>query len=205
MTYGKASVVVGREGAVDRCAGAVVVPDGCGEGQDVLQNAHENTGGVCAVSFEVELAFEGRVDRFDVLAQGLEQVCSGAFGLAFAGGRSRHWCWAAGRLRVRRRSAAGRRSGSARAGRRPGRAGRQAAEGGDRVQAQDPEVARVAGAVAVRRPAGQVAAVCGVAGAAAFHRGGVGDPHIIVVQADAGGERPGHRRAQPGGGAQLRL
>jgi hypothetical protein len=52
MTYAKGSVVVDGEGAVDWCAG-VVVPDGCGEGQDALQDPDEHAGGgVAAVSFE---------------------------------------------------------------------------------------------------------------------------------------------------------
>ena len=71
---------------MDRCAGVVVVPDRCGQCQDALQDAHHDSGGgVAAVSFEVELAFEGLVDRLDGLAQRLEQVRAGAFGLALAG------------------------------------------------------------------------------------------------------------------------
>jgi hypothetical protein len=40
---------------------------------------------VAAVLFEVELAFEGVVDRFDDLAQRFEQAGTGAFGFSFAG------------------------------------------------------------------------------------------------------------------------
>jgi hypothetical protein len=44
----------------------VVVPDRGGQGQDALQNSHHHSGrGVAAVSFQVELALEGLVDRFD--------------------------------------------------------------------------------------------------------------------------------------------
>jgi hypothetical protein len=51
-----------------RCAGLVVVPDRCGQGQDALQDAdHDSGGGVSAVSFQVELALEGVVDRLDDL------------------------------------------------------------------------------------------------------------------------------------------
>jgi hypothetical protein len=51
-------------------AGAVVVQDGGGQGEDALQNADEYSGwGVPAVAFEIELAFEGVVDGFDDLAQ----------------------------------------------------------------------------------------------------------------------------------------
>ena len=54
---------------MDWCAGVVVVPDRGGQHEDALQDAHEHSGGgVAAVSFEVELAFEGLVDRFDGLA-----------------------------------------------------------------------------------------------------------------------------------------
>jgi len=50
------------------------VPDRGGEREDALQDAdHHPGGGVAAVLFEVELAFEGVVDRFDELADGLEQ------------------------------------------------------------------------------------------------------------------------------------
>jgi hypothetical protein len=40
---------------------------------------------VAAVAFQVELAFEGVVDRFDDLAQRLEEPGAGPFGLAVAG------------------------------------------------------------------------------------------------------------------------
>ena len=86
MTYSKGSVVVGDQRALDGCAGVVVVPDRGGQGEDALQDAHDDSGGgVAAVAFEVELAFEGLVDRFDDLAQRLEQVRAGPFGLALAG------------------------------------------------------------------------------------------------------------------------
>jgi hypothetical protein len=54
------------------------VPDRCGEGEDPLADPG---GGALdaarAVTFEVELVFEGVVDRFDELADGLEQVLAG--------------------------------------------------------------------------------------------------------------------------------
>ncbi|OXY88567.1 hypothetical protein BEK98_41885 [Streptomyces diastatochromogenes] len=52
----------------------------------------------------------------------------------------------------------------------------QALKGADQVQAQAPEGAAVAGAVAVFGPTCQVGAFEGLSGAAAFHRGGVHDP-----------------------------
>src|SRR4051812_11737127 len=64
-----ASVVIGGEAAGDGGADAVVVPDRHGEGQDALQHADPDPSrGVSAVLFEVELAFEGVVDRLDDLA-----------------------------------------------------------------------------------------------------------------------------------------
>ena len=67
-------------------AGAVVVPDDGCQGQDALHDADQDSGrGVPAVLFEVELPFECLVDRFDDLAQWLEELGTGPFWLAFAG------------------------------------------------------------------------------------------------------------------------
>jgi len=64
----------------------VVVPDGGGEGEDALPDPGDDACfGASAVLFEVELAFEGVVDRFDDLAQRFEVPGAGAFGFAFAG------------------------------------------------------------------------------------------------------------------------
>jgi hypothetical protein len=63
------SVVVSHERAQDWLAGAVVVPDRGGQGQDALEYPDDDPGrGVPAVPFEVELAFECLVDRLDDLA-----------------------------------------------------------------------------------------------------------------------------------------
>ena len=79
-------VVVGDQGAFDRLTGVVVVPDRGGQREYALQDADEYSGGgVSAVSFEVELAFEGLVDRLDGLSQWLEQGRAGAFGFGLAG------------------------------------------------------------------------------------------------------------------------
>jgi hypothetical protein len=68
------SVVISDQGPGDRRAGFVVVPDGGGHGQDPLGDADGNAvEGAPAVGFEIELAFEGVVHRFDQLADGLEQ------------------------------------------------------------------------------------------------------------------------------------
>jgi hypothetical protein len=87
MINSKGSVVVSQEGAPDGLPGLVVVPDGGGQGQDALQDPDGySAGGVAAVGFEVELAFEGVVDGLDDLAQGLEEAGACSFRLAFAGG-----------------------------------------------------------------------------------------------------------------------
>jgi hypothetical protein len=71
---------------VGLCCGFVVEPDRGGQGEDALQDADDDTGdGAAAVAFEVELGFEGLVDRFDDLPQRLEELRSGALGLALAG------------------------------------------------------------------------------------------------------------------------
>ena len=63
------SVAVGDQAPLGRCAGGPVVPDGGGHGEQALGDAGvEAFGGAAAVAFEVELAFEGVVDRFDPLA-----------------------------------------------------------------------------------------------------------------------------------------
>ena len=79
------SVVVGDERPGDGLTGLVVVPDGGGHGQDALGDAGGDAfEGPAAVGFEVELVFEGVVDRFDQLADGLEQRLAVAGGLVFA-------------------------------------------------------------------------------------------------------------------------
>ena len=87
MINSKGSVVVGQERALDGLAGFVVVPDGGGQCEDALQDADNHAlGGVAAVLFQVELAFEGVIDRLDDLAQGLEELGACPLGLALAGG-----------------------------------------------------------------------------------------------------------------------
>ena len=87
MTDSKGSVVVGDQGAANGQAEGVVVPDRGGHGEDPLGHAGAHAGdGASAVGFEVELAFEGVVDRLDDLAQRLEELFPGAGLLAFTGG-----------------------------------------------------------------------------------------------------------------------
>jgi hypothetical protein len=75
MTNSKGSpVVVGDEGTQRSHAAVVVVPDGRGEGEQSLEDPGDHAcRGVSAVSFEVELAFQGVVDRLDELMQRLEE------------------------------------------------------------------------------------------------------------------------------------
>ena len=80
-------MVVRDEGPHDGLAGFVVVPDRGGQCKDPRQDAGEDAlVGAAAVSFKVKLAFEGLVDGLDDLAQRLEQVLAGAWGLALAQG-----------------------------------------------------------------------------------------------------------------------
>ncbi len=75
------SVIVSGQGAVDRCAGVVVVPDRGGEGEDALQDADQDSGGgVAAVAFEVELGFERLIDRLIVWRNGLNSGAPGRWG-----------------------------------------------------------------------------------------------------------------------------
>jgi hypothetical protein len=86
MTYSKGLVVVGDQRALDWLAGVVVVPDGGGQGEDALDDPGQDSGGgVPAVAFEVELALEGVVDRFDDLPQWPEELDTGALVFACAG------------------------------------------------------------------------------------------------------------------------
>ena len=83
----RSSVVVSNERAGDWGAGLVVVPDGGGHGQDALGDADgDSLEGAAAVGFQVELAFEGVIDRFDELADRFEQWLAVAGGLVLAGG-----------------------------------------------------------------------------------------------------------------------
>src|SRR5215207_1147622 len=81
MIDSKGSVVVGDQGSQDRLAGVPVVPDRGGQGEDALQDPYGDAGDrPAAVLFEVELAFEGLVDRFDALAYRPEQGPAGTGG-----------------------------------------------------------------------------------------------------------------------------
>src|SRR5580704_18885789 len=83
------AVIVGDQRSHDGLARVVVVPDGGGQGEDALQDASDNAErGVPAMAFEVELAFEGVVDRLDDLPQRLEEPGPGRSGSPCRAGRS---------------------------------------------------------------------------------------------------------------------
>ena len=67
-------------------AEVVVVPDGGGEREDASGDAGGDSGdGAATVVFEVELSFEGVVDRLDDLAQRFEEALPGSRRFPFAG------------------------------------------------------------------------------------------------------------------------
>ena len=80
------SVVIADQRPLDGFTGGPVVPDGGGHGEQPLGDAGVDAfGGAAAVPFEVELAFEGVVDRLDQLADRSEQRLAVARDLVFAG------------------------------------------------------------------------------------------------------------------------
>src|SRR5438034_4596173 len=80
MIDSKGSVVVGGQGSHDRLSGTPVVPDRGGQGEHALQDPHGNTRhGASAMLFEVELAFEGLIDRFDALPYRTQQATTRPF------------------------------------------------------------------------------------------------------------------------------
>ena len=80
MIYSKGSVVVGGQRSHDRLSGTPVVPDRGGQGEHALQDPHGNTRhGASAVLFEVELAFEGLIYRFDALPYRTQQTTARPF------------------------------------------------------------------------------------------------------------------------------
>src|SRR5512133_1624572 len=72
------SVVIGDQRPLDGFGGGPVVPDGGCQGEQPLGDAGVDAfGGAAAVPFEVELAFEGVVDRFDPLADPADRAVAG--------------------------------------------------------------------------------------------------------------------------------
>src|SRR6478672_4676856 len=73
------SVVIGDQRSLDGFGCGPVVPDGGGHGQQPLSDAGVDAqGGAAAVAFQVELAFEGVVDRFDPLADPADGSVAGS-------------------------------------------------------------------------------------------------------------------------------
>src|SRR6266542_2127524 len=196
------AVVVCDQGAEDGLAGVVVVPDGGGEGEEALKDAGDDAVvGASAVSFEIELAFQGVVDGLDELAQRFEEPGAGPGFLAFAGGAQERGSlvnqerleFGAGVTLVGQDDLTGARAEQGvvdleevagdltlvdlRVG--EGERDGQTGGGADQMQAQPPEVAGVAGAVAVAGVAGQVRAFRGRPGPAALDRGGVDHPDVV--------------------------
>ena len=71
------------------------------------------------------------------------------------------------------------------------------ARGAHQMQAQTPEVAGVAGAVAVAGPAGQVGPLGGGPGPAALDRGRVDQPRVVGPARGLDGQHPDQRLDQP--------
>src|SRR3954453_14580790 len=87
MTNSWGSVVVGDEGSQDGLVGGVVVPDGGGKCEDALKySCGDSVAGPAAVALEVELAFEGVVDRLDDLAERFEEAGAGSGSFVSEGG-----------------------------------------------------------------------------------------------------------------------
>src|SRR3954453_1388212 len=79
MIDSKGLVVVRGQGSENGLACVPVVPDRGGQGEDALQDPDGDAGdGTATVLFEIELAFEGLVDRFDALPYGPQQATTGA-------------------------------------------------------------------------------------------------------------------------------
>ncbi len=88
MVKSKGSAVVGRSERSERTlSGPGVVPDRCGEGEQELEHtSHHATRGSASMTFEVELGLERGIDRFDELAQGLEEWARHAAFVPLVGG-----------------------------------------------------------------------------------------------------------------------
>ena len=216
-------MVVGEQGAGG--AGSVsglVVPDGGGEGEEsLLDSCGDASAGARAVAFEPELGFEGLEDGFDDLAQRPQEPLPGSGGFGFGGGADE------GDARVVELGFEG---GAAVALvgdeglAAPGhvgvgdhvqadvafvgfRAGESVGDGQPRrcceqVQAQAPEVPRVAGAVTVGGPSGEVRALLGLAAAPALHRRGVHDPDVVIPRRAVPRQRSEHVGHQLAAAAQ---
>src|ERR1035437_7675526 len=85
MINSKGSVVVGHEGPQLGLSAVVVVPDRGSECEEPLEHPGDHSVlGSPTVLFQVELAFERIVDRFDELAHGFEEPGTGTSSLVLA-------------------------------------------------------------------------------------------------------------------------
>src|SRR6266511_4029153 len=225
MTNSKGSVVVGDEGAQRGLSGALVVPDGGGEGEQALGDAHDDAGGgATPVAFEIELTLQRVVDRLDELAQRFEEGSTGTW--LFVGS-----CRAqkggdmvgeetlelgAGVALVGQDGLAG--PGGEQVGVgleqvtgdlalvdlgvRQRERDRQPGGGADQMEAQAPEVAGVAGAVSVASPSGQLGALGGGTGSAALDGGGIDHPGVVAPQVGVGGQQADEVNELLGGASQ---
>src|ERR1035437_5699523 len=206
MTNSKgSSVVIGNERAQDALLAVVVMPDGSSEGEQSLQYpSHDTLGSVSPVSFQVELAFQGLIDRLDHLTEWLQESRPWSRSLALLrrtdesrtlGGQealelgtgialvgqddltrsigeqilvdleqvSGHFslvdlgiCQCEGNLKTGR--------------------------GADQMQSQSPEVAGVAGAIAIAGEAGEVTSSDCRTGTSTLDRGRVDHPGVVVPE-----------------------
>src|SRR5664280_1068290 len=206
MTNSKgSSVVIGDERAQDGLLAVMVVPDGSSESKQSLQHpGHDALGSVSSVSFQVELAFQGFVDRLDELPEGLQEPRTGSRSLAFLG-RSDESCALAGKEALELGA------GVALVGQDdlarpmaeqigvdleevPGHlplvdlgigqceGNRKASWRTDQVQSQSPEVAGVAGAVSIAGEPGEITSSGRRTGASALHRRGVDHPGVVIPE-----------------------
>jgi len=206
MTNSKgSSVVIGNEGAQDGLLAVVVVPDGSSEGEQSLQYpGHDTLGSVSPVSFQVELAFQGLIDRLDQLTEWLQESCPGSRGLALLrrtdelrtpGGQESLELGTGialvgqddltrsigEQILVDLEQVSGHFSlvdlgiGQCEGHRKPGR-------GADQMQSQSPEVTGVTGAVAIAGEAGEVTASDRRTGTSTLDRGRVDHPGVVVPE-----------------------
>ena len=219
MTNSKGSpVVIGDEGANGTGSAVVVVPDsGCHGKQALEHSGHNATWGVPAVGFEIELALEGVVDRLDDLAQGLEEPgpgpwCLAGLGRAEQGGTAlgAEGLELGGRIplvgqdHLARTDEAGLHLEEVPGhlafvglGVGQGKGDRQPGRGAHQMEPKPPEVAGVAGAVAVAGEADQVGPLGCLPRPPALDRGRVDDPGVVAEQVGVG--------QYPGQGSELAL
>src|SRR5665213_2030689 len=214
MTNSKgSSVVVGDERAQNGLLTVMVVPDGGGQSQQSLQHpGHHALGSVSSVSLQVQLAFQGLVDRLDELAERLQEPCSGPRSLSSLR-RSDESCSPGGQealelgagvalvgqddlarsvgeqILVDLEQVTGHltlvdlRIGQCEGDRKTGRRAHQ-------VKSQSPEVAGVTGAVAVAGEPGEVTSSGCRTGATALDRRGVDHPRVVVPEVGVSAKDP---------------